>query len=361
MATPTHDQNGLVFQNRRVSRAYDQPVVQHTNKGMVVHQDLDSSKPDPSGGSIVGNRFEALGGMLAKGALGSLTVAGAMVSVTGKASLEFASQLFGFMLLLVLTFVVCAGTFYWWGGTSRGQVNLTVKKVLSIYFLCVSSDVLARLISVFTAIPSTSHIPADTSYFISLAALLLFIISLLVHKEGLNAMFSRESIFFVVCTIVLNFSSTCLFQDVLPRFILPQMVYVGALLGLSVSLAGYHFPRISPSGIYWMFNQNSPARPIVPGVSMDTSLPQSRRDSVSSAVSTKGRASRASFSSLSSMNSMMPQVCYVLMGLYITMFIGKVRRDNFEGYEFFVLPITQHFLTLHSTPPSTFLPLIIHP
>lgn len=306
-----YDQNGLTFQSRRVSRAYDPPVVQHTSKGLVVRSDSDKSPTDPSSSSAIvdtlGRRFEAVGGLLAKAALGSMAAAGVLVSVVGKASLELASQLFGFMLLLVLTFLACTGSFYWWGGHSRGKVKLSVRKVTIIYLLCVGCEVLARLVGVFMNIPAGSSVPADTGYFISLTTLLFLAFSLLVHEGGLNAMFAQETVVFVVCTVVLNFSSISLFRDVLPHFILPQMVYAGLLLGLSVYLAGYRFPKISPSGIYWMFSENTPPRPVVTVEAVrpsrdSSSQQQSRRDSLSSTLSKQ----RASFSSVSSLSSVLP-------------------------------------------------------
>ena len=312
MATPTYDQNGLVSQ-RRVSRAYDQPIVQHTSKGSVVRPD-DRASSESASISMegLGHRFEAIGGMVAKGTLGSLTIVGALVSVLGKASLDIASQLFGFMLILVVTFVACSGSFYWWGCTNRSRVGLNIKKITYIYFICIASDFVARIVSLLTDATPTNEIAAELSYYVVDATLLLFVFSLFIHKDGLNAMLAQENIFFVVCTVIFNFSSTSLFHEIIPAFLLPQMVYAGVLLGLSMSLAGYRVPRISLSRLYWSLKQSEPARPLisepsVPTVSVDVSgSSQSRRDSYSSTVSSVKQ--RVSFSSISSMNSVNPQV-----------------------------------------------------
>lgn len=315
------DQNGLVFQQRRFSRAYDQPIVQNTSKGMVVRPDAQNTMHSSqfTGATATDpwrSGMEALGGLTAKMTLGSLALAGALVTVCGKDSLQFVSQLFGFMLMLVVAFLACVGCFYWWSGCCRKNIVLSVKKVAVIYLLCIISDALARLISVFTAVPPSSSIPTDASYFISLATILLFVFSLLVHREGLKAMFSRESVLFVVCMLVLNFSIARLFEDFLPHFLLPQVIHVGLLLGLSLSLAGYKFPNISPSGIYWMLNQSGPMRPIVTAPATDSTQPQVRLsvDTVSqtrrvSNSSTSSMKHRASVSSLSSFTSTVPQVC----------------------------------------------------
>lgn len=312
MAASNYDLNGIISQ-RRLSRAYDQPIM---NKGVVVvRPDADRCTPESSSsvGPLACNRFEVLGGIVAKATLGSLTVFGALVSLLGRASLEPISQLFGFMVMMFLTFLACTGSFFWWGSTGGLKVDLTVRKVFHIYVLCVSSDILARMVSIFTAIPTTSSIPVDTSYFIILATLLLFIFSLFIHKEGLNAMFAQETVFFVVCTMVLNFSTTCLFCDILPYFMLPHMVYVGVLLGLSLSLVGYQYPKLSLSRIYKALNQSEPPPYFVSSeqpltVSGDNSRSQSRKESFSSTVSSLKPRSRLSASSFSSLNSLYPQV-----------------------------------------------------
>lgn len=297
-ASPSYDQNGLIFQ-RRLSRAYDQPIVeQHTTKGTVVRgvdMDKRQGSPDhPNTDESSYSSFEALGGLLAKVTLGSMAAVGVTVGLLGKASLDVISLLFGLMVLMGLSFLACTATFYWWASINITKVGLTVEKVIHIYLICVLSDLLACLVSIFTAVPPTSGIPADTGYFIILATLLFFTFSLLVHKDGLNAMFAQETAIFVGGIMALSFSSSCLFRDVLPLYLLPQLVYVGALLGLSVALAGYKFPKLSPSRIYWTFNQSTP--PVRPVVNIEPSSvhssvdnsqfqSQSRRGSFSSTVS----------------------------------------------------------------------------
>ena len=304
-AGSNYDQNGIISLGRRLSRAYDQPIVQHTSKGAFVRPDVDRSTPESSSSGVAESlaRFEAIGGVMAKVTLGFLTVMGAVVSLLGRASLEPVSQLFGFMVMLSATFLACTGSFFWWGGTGGLKVGINVKKVLHIYTLCVSSDVLARLISIFTAMPPSS-ILGDTGYFVSLSTLLLFAFSLLIHGDGLNAMFSQETVLFVVFTMVLNFSSTCLFCDILPYFLLPHLVYAGLLLGLSLSLVGYRLPKLTPSAIYKALNQEPPPHIVTPKrVSGDNSRPVSRRESYSSTVSSVKPASISS-----SVNSFYPQV-----------------------------------------------------
>lgn len=305
MATP--EPNGLIFQ-RRFSRAYDQPILQNTNKGnVVVRVDETSNSTSSEHGDVMDHKLDALGGILARVTLGTLTVVGALVGVLDKASLDVVSQFIGFMLMFVMTFMACTGTFYWWASSSRANVNLNVKKVLYIYGVCTLCDIVSRVINMFSRMPQSSVIPEDVSYFVSLATMLMFSFSLLFHKNGLNAMFSKETVLFVVCSVTLNYSSSRLFCEALPKIILPHMVHTGALLGLSLSLAGCRFPKISPSGLYWMFHQREGQQQInvaLPHISVDHS-PQTSRKLSSSSTQSKPRVS---LSSISSMNSSFPQV-----------------------------------------------------
>lgn len=306
MATP--EPNGLISR-RRFSRAYDQPTIEDTGKGnMVVTVDGETSNATPSNPSDMMNHgLESLGGILARVTLGVFTVIGVLVGILGKASLDGVTQLIGSMLMFVVTFMACIGTFYWWASSSRDSVKLTIKKVLCIYCVCASSDFLARTINVFSKIPQSSAIPEDASYFVCLGTMLMFSFSLLFHKKGLNAMFSRETVMFVMASVVLNYSSSRLFSEVLPKIILPQMVHAGALMGLSLSFAGYSFPWISPSSLYWMFHRGRHAR-----VRVSTPLPKISVDHSPQTMSRKvsnSSTSRMSVASFSSMNSSFPQVC----------------------------------------------------
>ena len=314
--TSQADINGLSVSGRRFSRAYEQPVVQ---KGMVVgsesSDDVTSEASESGTHDIFNSRMSAVGGLLAKGTLGSFMTIAAVTSLCGKASLEGVSQLFGFMLMLTVTFIVCTGCFYWWGGCTQEKTKLSIRKVLSVFFICLSSDIISRLICLFTAFPPSSHLPANIFYFISLAMFLLVAFSVLIHEDGLNAMFSHESVLFVVCTLILNISTLCLFSSVLPQIILSQIVNVGVLLGLSLSLAGYRFPNISPSRIYWTLSRagneliNVTPSPSLPRISVansiDNSQTHSRKVSNSSNMS---RYRGQSISSVSSFTSTIPQV-----------------------------------------------------
>ena len=300
--------NGLIFR-RRFSQAYEQPTIRNTAKGsVVVRVDGETSNTPPSKPSDKMNPgLEILGGILARVTLGVFTVLGVLVGVSDKASIDVVSQFIGFMLMFMVTFMACTGTFYWWASISRACVKLTIKNVLYIYGVCVLSDFLARTINVFSRMPQSSAIPEDASYFVCHATILMFSFSLLFHKNGLNAMFSRETVLFVVVSVALNYSSSRLFSEVLPKIILPQMVHAGALMGLALLFADYNFPRMSPSDIYWMFQQIKRGRaqitPTLPEISVDYS-PQTVSRRVSSAST-----ARLSITSLSSsLNSSFPQV-----------------------------------------------------
>ena len=305
MAVP--EPNGIVFQ-RRYSRAYDQPIVYNNNKGnLVIRADLEGSNSSVTSYDA-GKGLEAVGTFMAKATLCVLTLVGLSVGVLGRASLEVASQFIGFMILFVFIFLACSGTFYWWGVTCRTKIKFSVKSIVSVYGVCVASDMLAYTVYLFSRMPPSNTIPVDISYFVCFATVLLFSFTLLFHNNGLNAMFSRESVLFILCSVVFNYSSSRLFSEILPRVILPQMVHAGMLLGLSLALAGYRFPQISPSGLYWMFNQKGGASPqlqsSMPEISVDNSPQESTRKVSNSSTQSKARVS---FSSMSSMTSV-PQV-----------------------------------------------------
>ena len=314
------ESNGVV--RRRFSRAYDQPTIQNTTKGsVVVRADLMNSNTvasDPS--NMLNPTMDAVGGVLARVTLTVLTLVGALVGLFGKASLDAISQFVGFMLMFLFIFMACTGTFYWWANSCKDSVKLTLRKVLHIYGVCALSDILARSINMFSRMPESSLVPEDISYFFSLTTLLMLTFAMLFHKNGLNAMFSKETVLFVVISVALNYSTSRLFLDILPKIFLPQMIHSAALLGLSMSFAGYSVPRISPSGLYWMLQGRKASLPTsypLPNESLDHTPPQSSgkissasgKTSVASEKMSIASVARASVSSSSSMNSSYPQVC----------------------------------------------------
>ena len=314
---------GLVFgSQRRYSRAYDQPIVQQTSKGPVVRVESEDNQSEASAmtstsdGQILNPEANNLGNYVAQGCLGLFIVVGALVGLGGREFLVGASQLFGFMFLFLCSFVVCSGLYLWWGAWNKDSINLSVKKVIIVYSICTTSDLLGRLVTTYAAIPAADSLPFNTSYYIFLATLLFASFALFAHRDGLNGMFSQEACLFVGLSCVLNFTSWCLFGDIVPGLLLPQLVYTSVLMGLTLSLVSYRFPHISPSSVYWaLANPSSQHRP---PRHMSTIRRSTRKMSAVSDTSSSIRQ-KISHSSASSMFSVNPvsYSCCLLVRVYV--------------------------------------------
>lgn len=306
---------GLVFgSQRRYSRAYDQPIVQQTSKGPIVRVESEDNQSEASSGMISGHgdgqvlnpEATNLGNYLAQACLFVFIVVGALVGVGGRELLVGASQVFGFMFLFLCSFVVCSGLFLWWGTWNKDAINLNVKKVMVVYTICTTSDLLGRLITMYAAIPAADSLPFNTSYYIFLATLLFANFALFAHRDGLNGMFSTEACLFVALSCILNFTSWCLFGDIVPTLLLPQLVYTSLLMGLTLSLVGDRFPHVSLSAVYWaLSNPSAHLRGNRRGSTLHTSAHSLRKTSTISDVSSSMRQ-KTSHSSLSSMISINP-------------------------------------------------------
>jgi hypothetical protein len=318
-STPEHERRnsagnnimGLVFgSQRRYSRAYDQPIVQQTSKGPIVRVESEDNQSEASSargagdGQILNPEATNLSNYLAQACLCLFIVVGALVGVGGRELLVGASQVFGFMFLFLCSFVVCSGLFLWWGTWNKDAISLNVRKVVVVYTICTTSDLLGRLITMYAAIPAADSLPFNTSYYIFLATLLFANFALFAHRDGLNGMFSTEACLFVALSCVLNFTSWCLFGDVVPTLLLPQLVYTSLLMGLTLSLVGDRFPHVSLSAVYWALS-NPSSRGHRRASTLHPSTHSLRKTSTISDVSSSMRQ-KTSHSSLSSMISINP-------------------------------------------------------
>lgn len=331
---------GLVFgSQRRYSRVYDQPIVQHTSKGPVVrvesedNQSEASAATNTSDGQILNPEASKFSNYVAEGGLGLFILVGLLVGLGGRDFLVGASQLFGFMFLFLLAFVVCSGLYLWWGAWNKDSINLNVKKVLVIYSICTFSDLVGRLITTYAAIPAADSLPFNTSYYIFLATLLFANFALFAHRDGLNGMFSQEAVLFVALSCVLNFTSWCLFGDVVPGVVLPQLVYTGVLMGLTLSLVGYRFPHLSLSAIYWaLSNPSAHSR----SHRVSSLRPSTRKASAISDASSNMRQ-KTSHSSVSSMFSALNPVSFLSLSLSLsnTLVMGSPLPSCVAEYQCF--------------------------
>ena len=304
---------GLLFgSQRRYSRAYDQPIVQQTSKGPIVRVESEDNQSEVSAmtsasdGQILNPETNSLGNYLAQGCLVLFIVVGALVGLGGRDFLVGATQLFGFMFLFLCSFVVCSGVYLWWGACNKDSIDLNVKKVIIVYSICTTSDLLGRLVTMYAAIPAADSLPFNTSYYIFLATLLFASFALFAHRDGLNGMFSQEACLFVGLSCVLNFTSWCLFGDIVPGLLLPQLVYTSVMMGLTLSLVGYRFPHVSLSAVYWaLANPSSHSRPPRRVSALRPSSHSTRKMSAVSDTSSSIRQ-KTSHSSVSSMLSINP-------------------------------------------------------
>ena len=310
----------ICFRNqRRYSKAYDQPLVEHTAKGPLVRvetvneEDAASSSQATSpaaghGGMTLNPEGSRMGVRMAKGGVTAVALVGIGTALLGRAPLMAASQLFGFIFMFLATFSVCSGLFLWWGSWGRDHVHLGVRKVLGLYAMCCVSDAFVCLVISYTElrIPIAETLLLDhAGYFLLLTAILFLGFALFAHRDGLNAMFSQEVYLFVGTVMVLNFSATCIFNQLLPSLLLSQFVYVSLLFGLTLSLLGDRYPQLSLGFLYQLLRQYDPKMLTKSG----------RRLSASSLASTNSsalmkRMSYSSVSSMATMSSLQPSVSW---------------------------------------------------
>ena len=250
---------------RRYSRVYDQPIVQKTLKGYSVHVEDDTHSELPHAasdgqGKILNPEASWFGSLICKIALVSLIVLGLVISAVGNSLLLVVFQLVGFILVFVAVFLTCSGLYLWWASWNHRSIDFSVRRVLILFGMCSASNVIAWVLmtlALWSEIPLAESLPLEASYIILLGTLLLVNVSFFVHRKGLNAMFSNETCTFVGLTLVLDFSSRCVFGHILPQVILPHIVYTSALFGLTLSLMGHRFPHLSMTNIYWVLRHLS--------------------------------------------------------------------------------------------------------
>ncbi len=261
-----HSVKNLVFgSSRRYSRAYDQPIVQNTLRGPKVRVEMeDGTTIDPlansRSGMVLNPEAAAFGSLIAKVCIGVLSTFALIVSLVNKTTLMAASQLFGFMFMFVVAFAVSVGLYLWWSMSNRETVPLTTKTLSYLYTSSILSSLVSQGLSSYAAIPIASSLPQEASYFIFLSTMLFISVSLLVHRDSLNGMFSQETCIFVGLSIVLDFIAMCLFGDILPAVIYTKLAPCSMLMGTSLSLARDIFPNLSPSAMYRILRQSQVAQ-----------------------------------------------------------------------------------------------------
>ena len=254
LLTPERRVSGTILQQRRYSRVLDAPVVQHTSRGPTVRVDntISSTESGVTHDKGVHGRTlspEALrfGNLVAQATVVVLVSTGMLFNLVGYSGLLSLFHLFGFVLLYTAVFAISCGLFIWWRRTqNQANCDLGVKRTLALYGLCTLLDLVALLITRHTGFAPAQYLAGQATYFLLLASSLLVAVSQVGRRGGgIGAVFARESITFVGLAVTLNFSANCLFDRVLPSVLLPQLVYVSALAGLTLCQTDKQFGLLS--------------------------------------------------------------------------------------------------------------------
>ena len=316
VASTSSPSNLMFGSQRRYSRAYDQPIVSTTSKGPVVrveNETVNNKRRESSGsldshGKVLNPNASVLGNLVAKISIGILVLLAAVISLVGRTTLMATSQLFGFMFMFFSMFVLSSGLYLWWGVSHPDTIPLSVTKVLYVSGSSSLSGILSHMLASYAAIPVASSLPTGASYYIFLVTLLFTLFSLLAHRDNFNGMFSQETCMFVGLTVVLDFTSMCLFGDIIPSLLCHQFIFSIMLMGMTLSLLSCKFPALSPSSVYWALNQGIQHKPTRLATPQGGSLRRMSKVSIESGISSV--KTRTSLSSLnSSMNPAVSCVC----------------------------------------------------
>nr|BAA34309.1 EFPDE3 [Ephydatia fluviatilis] len=118
----------------------------------------------------------------------------------------------------------------------------------------------ALLFTRHPAIVALTIFPSQVAYLLLLGTSLLVVVTLVAQRGGLGAVFARESLTFVALVEVLHFSTTGLFHRVLPAILLPQLVYVSVVAGLTLCETNRQFGFLSLNKLRQQLLQEQPAR-----------------------------------------------------------------------------------------------------
>lgn len=197
-------------------------------------------------GKLLDSDYSTLGTWLAGGAVAVLALLAASTLALGTWFLMEVSQLFGYVFVFVLTFLVSSGAYMWWFTWMREPVSMDRRRVVQSYAVCCLSELAAAVGNLVVDLGPMESLPIDPSFYCIHAVSLLALFSGVVHEKGLAAIFSREVTSFVALTMVLHASTFCLFKSFLPELLYCQIPYVACFFALSLGLllVKYH-PNLS--------------------------------------------------------------------------------------------------------------------
>ena len=304
LLTPERRVSGTILLQRRYSRVLDAPVVHHTARGPAVRVDeaVDSTEgagtqEGGSHGRVLSPEARRFGNLLAQGTVAGVVFAGVMFNLIGYSGLLSLFHLFGFALTYSGMFVVCCGLFVWWRRSQcPSHCDLGPTRTLTLYVLCTVLDMAALLLTRHPAIVALTMFPSQMAYFLLLGTSLLVVVALVAQRGGLGAVFARDSLVFVALVVVLHFSTSCLFHQVLPAVLLPQLVYVSVLAGLTLCETNQQFGFLSLSKLRQQLQQQQLTRDRLSVSSVNNfkyAITPGRKFSVTTNVSVDGDSSQS--------------------------------------------------------------------
>jgi len=249
-----------------------------------------------------------------------LAVLGILLCLLGRAFLQTAVLAIGYATVALCIFLVASFLYAWWGAKNMDVIQFDVQKCVYCYLACIGGEVASFLVSLY--IPNALEIPGlglDAMDVITFTTVVLLVFCTFINRNGLDAVFSTEALYYVFISVGLRYVSFVTFDLVIPVFLTSVLIHNSILTGLGLMLWRLRHPNSFLQLINLPFNYSS--APSVISTSPSVSQLSSRRNSVASLSSRSSvRQSRSSWSTYTSRNSSVSCTCVVdWIILYIEM------------------------------------------
>ena len=202
--------------------------------------------PDKNKGNVLDSVYSPIVTSLVKTGIGFMMILALFVVIIGDGLVLQISHVFGFVMLFFVSFIIGCGTYLWWVSWVHERIGITIHCVFTTFLICCVSDLVSAGANRVIDLGPFENLPIDISYYSIFTMSLFSLFASVVHQKGTSAMFSHETCVFVCITVVMHYSTWCLFSGIIPSFIHSQIVYTSCLLAMSVSLLLLkHNPTIS--------------------------------------------------------------------------------------------------------------------
>jgi len=290
--------------SRKVSRAFTSPVIEaerlrklsgHSKQSAITSSFL--TKLDCTRSTLV--------------LYSVLAVLGILLCLLGRAFLQTAVLAIGYATVALCIFLVASFLYAWWGAKNMDVIQFDVQKCVCCYLACVGGEVASFVVSLY--IPNALEIPGlglDAMDVITFMTVVLLVFCSFVNRNGLDAVFSTEALYYVLISVGLRYVSSVTFDLVIPGILTSMLIHNSILTGLGLMLWKIRHPNSFLQLINLPFNYSS--APSVVSTSPSVSQLSSRRNSVASLSSRSSiRQSRSSWSTYTSRNSSVSCTCVV--------------------------------------------------